>query len=249
MRIIQITDLHIAKVGASTILDIDVWQKFKSVLAEAKKMEPDLLVVTGDLCYQSGETSIYQWIKKDLDDSELNYQVIAGNHDDAALMATVFDLPLQKKTGECYYEKRYESGKILFLDSAKAVLSQDQWDWFYKELAEEIPMMIFIHHPPLLAQTPFMDNNYCFQQAAQFAEALAQKSDIIPVFCGHYHTERMVSAAQFNVFITPSTMAQIDPENPEYALKHLTPGFRVVDWDGTQLVTQVCYLFGDGALG
>ncbi len=67
MRIIQLTDLHIAEIGETTILNIDVRAKFKSVLAEAKRLAPDLLVVTGDLCYQSGEKSIYQWVKRELD--------------------------------------------------------------------------------------------------------------------------------------------------------------------------------------
>jgi len=244
MRIVQLTDLHIAKIGEKTILDIDVWGKFQRVLAKAKKMRPDLLVVSGDLCYQSGEKNIYQWVKNELDQSDIQYLVIAGNHDDSALMATIFGLPLQEKTEECYYAKDFESGKILFLDSAKATFSERQWKWLEGELAIDVPILIFIHHPPVLAQAPFMDENYSFKEMERFAEALTQNSNIIPVFCGHYHTERFVQSKHFNVFITPSTMAQIDAENPEYALEHLTPGFRVIDWGGEHVNTFIEYLWG-----
>ena len=243
MRIIQITDLHIAEISQPTILDIDVWSKFRRVLAQAKNLKPDLLVVSGDLCYDVGQLSIYRWIKDELDLSGLNYQVMPGNHDDSSMMAAVFDVPLQENTRENFYSKQYDTGKILFLDSAKAVLSDDQWNWLEQELESNDPMLIFIHHPPLLANTPFMDNNHSFKQKERFAEALAQKKKRTPIFCGHYHTERSIQSTYFNVFITPSTMAQIDAENPDYALDHLTPGFRMIDWDGEQVITSVKYLW------
>ncbi len=242
MRIIQITDLHIAEVGYSTVLDIDVRGKFKSVLAEAKKQQPDLLVLSGDLCYDVGNKAVYQWIKHELDQSGLNYQVMPGNHDDSVMMAKVFKMPWQENTKESFSSIQYTVGKVLFLDSAKAALSEDQWSWLEQELRTEQSILLFMHHPPLLAQTPFMDNHYSFKEMDRFAEVLAQKNNI-SVFCGHYHTERFVQSNHFNVFITPSTMAQIDPEKPEYALGHLTPGFRVIDWDGEEVITYVRYLW------
>ena len=242
MRIIQITDIHIAKLGQDTIQNIDVWGKFQHVLAEAKTFNPDLLVISGDLCYQEGQVEIYRWVKTQLDKTGIDYLVIAGNHDDSVMMADVFGLPLNQETRESYYAKTYEVGQIIFLDTAKKGLSPKQWHWFGEQLALSSPTLIMMHHPPVLAQTEFMDTNHRFLQRTEFAEALSGKNKHFSVFCGHYHVERTILKADFNVFITPSSMAQIDGSKAEYSLDHLHPGYRIIDWDKESLNTQVRYL-------
>ncbi len=237
------TDLHIAPLHSPTIMDIDVWGQFRRVLAEAKSYKPDLLVISGDLCYQSGDAAIYRWIKRELEQSAMDFLVIAGNHDDSKLMASIFGLPANLSTEECYYSKQYPVGKILFLDSGKAAFSETQWAWLDAELSSNLPMIIFMHHPPLLAQMPFMDTHYPFNEIKRLQQVLAQKGTITPVFCGHYHAECTIRHKQLTAFITPSTMAQIDGNNPEYALDHLTPGFRIIDWNGRQVITSAKYLF------
>lgn len=241
MKIIQITDIHIAKLGQETILDIDVWAKFKNILVEAKQQSPDLLVISGDLCYQSGERVIYEWIKAELDKTGINYRVIAGNHDDSSLMADVFNLASNQD--ECYYSEQFSDRKILFLDSAKAIFSPKQWAWLQEELVTDQPVMIFMHHPPVLAQTPFMDKNHSFKEMEQFATVLDKAGQVVPVFCGHYHLEKNITQPTSNVFITPSSMAQINGDHPAYTLGHLTPGYRVIDWSAGQLFTEVKYLW------
>ncbi len=242
MRIIQITDIHIAPLGAETILNIDVWGQFQRVLAEAKTFQPDWVVITGDLCYQEGDVGVYHWIRTQLEETGLNYQVIAGNHDDALMMATVFGLPKSPETNESFYALSFDMGQIIFLDTAQKVLSARQWTWFYQQLRAPTPSLIMMHHPPVLAQTYFMDTHHSFLQRAEFAQALAAAPKPIAIFCGHYHIDRTILKDDFRVFITPSSMAQIDGTQKEYTLDHLRPGFRIIDWDGKNLSTEVRWL-------
>ena len=88
MKIIQITDLHIDKENEYPY-DIDVRRNFKRVLNAARRQKPDHLVISGDLCYQDGETEIYEWIKLQLDNSKIPYDIIAGNHDDSHMLSLI----------------------------------------------------------------------------------------------------------------------------------------------------------------
>ena len=54
MRIIQITDLHIDEKGEFPF-NINVRKNFTNILKRVRDLEPDHLVLTGDLCYRTGE--------------------------------------------------------------------------------------------------------------------------------------------------------------------------------------------------
>jgi len=242
MRIFQITDLHIARIGQETINNIDVWGKFKAALAKAVEVKPDLLVISGDLCYQEGELEIYQCIKIHLDDSGLDYLVIAGNHDDSTLVSKIFQSRLNKETGESYYIKHFPQGDIIFLDSVKKIFSEQQWQWFSKQVAQQKPSLIFTHHPPVIVGTPFMDRNHCFLQMDKFAKVAETSNDSLSIFCGHYHVERVVHQKNMTIFVTPSTMVQINGAEEEYTLDHDRTGYRIIDWDGVLMQTYVGYI-------
>ena len=65
MRILQITDLHIGGVHEDTF-GVDVRKNFDTILEKARKSAPDLIVITGDLCFETGNKEIYYWIHSKL---------------------------------------------------------------------------------------------------------------------------------------------------------------------------------------
>ncbi|MEZ4984156.1 MAG: hypothetical protein R2795_03820 [Saprospiraceae bacterium] len=75
MRLIQLTDLHIAEAGISPY-DIDVRGNFIEALEQLRTISFDLLVISGDLCYDVGTLSTYQYIKETLADYGYPYTVI-----------------------------------------------------------------------------------------------------------------------------------------------------------------------------
>ena len=75
MKIAQLTDLHIGLEGQDTY-NVDVRDNFLQILGEVVYAEPDLIVLTGDLCFDQGLKEIYVWIKDKLDNTNIPYLVL-----------------------------------------------------------------------------------------------------------------------------------------------------------------------------
>ena len=91
MRIIQLTDLHVGEAGELGY-GVDVRANFLKILDAARQLNPDRIVVTGDLCMHTGSAPVYEWMKAQLDDTGIGYEVISGNHDTPTLLSEVFGL-------------------------------------------------------------------------------------------------------------------------------------------------------------
>ncbi|MBK7095095.1 MAG: metallophosphoesterase [Saprospiraceae bacterium] len=242
MRIIQITDLHI-NTSSEPVNGVDTRANFVRTLTEAEKLQADMLVLSGDLSFHSGDKEVYFWIKKQLDYKGIkNYKIIGGNHDDINVLAQVFDLTENVKDDELYF---FIEPNFIFLDTARGYCSNRQLDWFKKEIVsiEGLNPVIFMHHPPFKAGVPHMDNNYAFQQPDIFKE-ICQMSNKLPyIFCGHYHNEISLINDGIKVFITPSTYLQIGMNSVEFEIDHIVPGFRVIDINNNKIKTTVRYVF------
>ena len=242
MRIIQITDLHINQ-DPGPVRGVDTRKNFLVTLAESMKYDPELLVITGDLAFQSGDREVYSWIKEQLDTcGAKQYRIIGGNHDDINMIAEVFGIENDVHGDELYFSV---SPAIIFLDTVKAYCSDAQWNWFGEEIKKirDIRPLIFMHHPPLKAGVPHMDNKYAFQQTDEFLK-MCKLAAISPViFCGHYHNEISIETNGISVFITPSTYLQISSRKEEFEVDHKIPAFRIIDIDQNTIKTTVRYVF------
>lgn len=231
MRIIQITDIHVGAEGEVT-RDVDVRGNFVDMLRLAADLQPDYLVFSGDLCYSTADAENYRWIRAQIEQLALPYDIIPGNHDETKLMAKAFDRThLLLPGGEMAFERTMSGFRFLFLDTSTAVLSSAQAEWLSARLESATRrQIIFMHHPPLKAGVPFMDNNYPLQHPEVFLEvANAYPNHPIHVFCGHYHVEKTVHAGHLHVHVTPSTFFQIDGFRADFGIDHYRPGMRVID--------------------
>ena len=84
-KIIQLSDLHIGEEEEDTF-SIDVRANFLKALGNIRALDPDRLVLTGDLCFRDGDPAIYQWIKSHIDGLPFPVDLISGNHDDTVLL-------------------------------------------------------------------------------------------------------------------------------------------------------------------
>lgn len=244
ITIAQITDIHIGKVGESPN-GMDVRSNFLKVLEEVRKSNVDYLVVSGDLCYDVGEIAIYQWIKVQLEGLEVPYFVIAGNHDDSRMMAEIFDLRQHLHHGELFYDFNIGGGgKLIFLDSSVGIVSEQQLD-FMKQVCENssIPCLLFVHHPPTLANVPHMDRNYALQNIENVQDAI-EACVVSPqaIFCGHYHCGRSIQLPNLatTVFIAPSSaFFQINPDVDYFEVGSRCPAWRKIAWDGKRIIEDI----------
>jgi Icc protein len=242
MRIVQLTDLHIGLEGEDTY-GVDVRENFQKIKAAISALQPDHIVVSGDLCYRDGQQSIYTWVKAQLDDLGLPYDVISGNHDDPVMLANTFGLQADLHDGQVYYAKELGGKPVLFLDTTTGIVSTTQLEWLKAQLAANpTDIIIFMHHPPLLAGVPFMDNKYALKNRDEVLEVLFAHPHQISVFTGHYHVEKYVQQKNVAVFITPSCFFQLDQTEEDFKVDHYQIGFREITLNGTKLMHTVKYL-------
>lgn len=243
MRIVQLTDLHLPPVGTKTELGIDTRSNFLEMLPRATALQPDLIVLSGDLCYDVGNAATYDWVKEKMDTLRLPYAVIAGNHDDSSLLGSAFGLAIQQK--EVYFAQQSKAQPVLFMDTAVATSSDAQLAWLKTQLADlQEPVLLFMHHPPFPVGMPFMDRTWPFHRSADLMAVLTRHSAPVYVFCGHYHTERATYIGHVGVHITPSLYFQLDPELPHPAIEHTRIALRVIDFVEDKLSTFVQYFDG-----
>ena len=245
MRIIQITDLHIDQKGEFPV-DIDVRKNFTEILKEVRALEPDHLVVTGDLCYRTGEKDIYQWIKTRLNLLDFPYSIIGGNHDDSVLMANEFEIEHLLTDDELFYAKKIGKTVCLFFDTVKGYHSEKQLNWIKRQLKNATgEVIIFMHHPPVKAGIPFMDKKHALKDIETIQQILLEYSDPIYIFCGHYHVEKTISFKNIMVQITPSCFFQMNQQSESFKVDHHRIALRVIDKDVLNLQTSVRYFDGN----
>lgn len=244
MNIILITDLHIGQEGEDTH-GVDVRQNFLNILKTIKKEDADYLIVAGDLCYLDGDKSVYQWIKKHLDNLDIPYDVLVGNHDKGEDIAEVFNYEESFKNGNLYYKRQIKDWQALFLDTSVGSLSKDQQDWLNKELQEaDEPSIIFMHHPPIIAGVEYMDTNHALENRTEVQTILRSSKYPIPVFTGHYHVEKTICLGKITVQITPSCYVQIDQINPTFKADHHQIAYRKIELEEDRWKSTVRYLEG-----
>jgi len=241
--IAQVTDLHIGPTNIK-YKGIEPRQQFLNVLRVLSRKKLDLLVLSGDLAGTEGEPEAYAWIKQVLATFPYPYLVMAGNHDHVARMSQTFNLPdTDVSQGMLYFSRTIQKKLLLFLDSSSYRVPKVQLEWLERKLDKQAqPVLLFIHHPPLRCGCTFMDDYHRLQNTEELWQILEQFDQIQHIFCGHYHAEKTVTQNSKFVYLTPSTIFQIDTEEPDFMIEHTNPGWRMIEWNNVQMHTYVEYL-------
>lgn len=242
MRIVQITDLHVGLEGQETF-GTDVRGNFLDILELTRGINPDHVMVTGDLCYQNGDREIYAWIRDRLDALSLPYDLLSGNHDDPRLLAGVFGRNDQLIDGELCYTRPLGGHTLICLDTTTGVVSSRQLSWLEQQLdSQSGEIILFMHHPPLLSGVPHMDRKYALENRHEVQELFFSHSHPIHVFTGHYHVDKVIRCRNLSVYITPSCFFQIDQHHEEFRVDHRRPGLREISFRDGILMSTVRYV-------
>jgi len=166
-----------------------------------------------------------------------------GNHDHLVRMTKVFNPPDSDVSQDMLYFSRLISDKLLlFLDSSPYRIARQQLEWLQSKLTHyKKQVLLFIHHPPLLCDCQFMDQHHALLNINEVWKVLAKLPQIQHIFCGHYHAAKTVRRNNKFIHLTPSTIFQIDMENPHFTIEHTRPGWRIIHW-GEEIQTYVEYL-------
>ncbi len=238
MKIIQISDMHLCNNPADRPHGIDVWKNFTLALQKAAQYKPDLIMLTGDLCLDTGEVSIYERIRDLMSSFNIPWYALPGNHDNAEMMEAVLG------TRHCrrqYYLTALTEGYVaLILNSGDSVLSAADVSRIHKKLSDiKKKILVFIHHPIISAPVPYMERNYILKDRDLIAHVLMAHPEDVMIFCGHYHVNICTRLGNITQWIAPATYFQIDPEFDHFETDHRPPGFREIILDGDMLHTRV----------
>jgi Icc protein len=245
LRLAFITDQHIS-VGVENPFGIDTNVRFLDLLDIISGKNYDGIILGGDLCYMVGDVATYQWYRKTLESLKIPFYIIPGNHDDPVMMGQVFNGLTVHEEKEIYYQTSWGDIEMLFLDTTKGFMLDNQYTWLEKTVAgtKHADVWICMHHPPVLTGSKHMDGKYAFQQIEKFGQFCARFPEKrFQIFSGHCHLERTISTGNMQVHITPSTYINIDPDFEEFTpLSLQKSGYRELVWpEPGMFLTNVLY--------
>ena len=217
MLIAQISDLHIRPEGAlyANLVDSNAMAAAAVRHVNALAPRPDLVIVTGDIVEEGTETE-YAVAKRILDEIEIPYFVIPGNHDAPDAFRRAFaDHRYLPDAGPLHYCVDAHPLRIVALDSTVSgkhhgEIGPSGLAWLEQVLARESarPTLILMHHHPFHSGIAFLDNIRHLD--AEALEAIVRRFEAVQrVLCGHVH--RVIWARFGQTFATscPSTCSQI----------------------------------------
>jgi Icc protein len=243
LYIAHITDLHILDENQLN-QGVDVRANFQKVLKDVKADGTiNKIVIGGDLGHDDPSEETLMWIKAQLDQTEIDYKIIPGNHDNIQKIAKVFNLESEIEEGRLFFWDELDFGKIFYLDTSNGDLPMHQLAWVEEECGKSYQkFLLFMHHPPVLGNVYLMDEYHALENMNQVQKILRNINNIQGIFCGHYHNERTIRLYNHMVMITPSTFVQIDDQSETFKISSKTIGWRKIIWDGSYLNTYVQYL-------
>lgn len=240
MRIIQITDLHLAASGEDAG-GVDTWRNIDLVLEEITKLKSDLIVFTGDFCYDLPREETYVKLAERLKYISTPMRFIGGNHDTEEMV-----FMLRQMLGQDKYQKaeQYPNGDFLYLNSIEARLPEHEYELLEEmcRVKPEKPLIIFTHYPPVKIGMPFMDRKHPFAEAERMQGILSQSSRPVKIFCGHYHNESSYLTEKYEIYCTPSTCYQMDDQGDEFVFMSYDAGYRVINLNPGSIRTTVRYI-------
>ena len=178
--IVQLSDLHC---GPQFFLP----NLLERAIAETNELEPDVVVVSGDLT-TNGFKEEYALARRYLDDIECeSIVVIPGNHDSRNVGYVHFE----EQFGERNSVLRLNGTTILAVDSSEPDLDNGQigrgrYGWIEEQFALEANLRIFVLHHHLLPVPGTGRERNIVHDAGDALEAL-QRAGVDLVLCGHKH--------------------------------------------------------------
>ncbi|NSY47201.1 phosphodiesterase [Agrobacterium tumefaciens] len=256
MKIIQITDTHLLPPGIA-INGVDPEKQLRAAISDIVEKHPDadLLVMTGDLC-NYGEPEAYELLRDILAPVSLPVRLMLGNHDRRPEFVAAF--PEQPRDENGYIQSFIDTafGRLLFLDSHEAdviggMYGADRLTWLDKALegAGDLPVTVFVHHPPMDCGIRHFENIGMHDDGAVMQRLGRHPAGVRHIVFGHIHVPMAGTSAEGIAYSSGQACAHrfitdievVDPlwtgGNPCYRVISLgTFGLRAYDVEVGQVV-------------
>lgn len=251
--IAQMTDIHIGFDPDAKPEELNRI-RFRATLSRILKSPniPDFLVLSGDLTDRGDRESFIKTADV-LEQCPFPLLPMMGNHDTRAELLHAFpDTPTSD--GFVQYVVDVEGLRVILLDSVEegrhgGAFCETRRAWLRARLEEapDSPVVIFMHHPPVVSGIDWMDPAHDEAWIKRLGEAVAgHEGRIQAIHCGHLHRPLNSRFQGIPVSVTPSVaplvaldLRDISPQKPDSRSLITTesPTYALHRWDGRALVT------------
>lgn len=217
MLIAHISDLHLRPEGQ---LYADLVPSNAMAGAAVRHLNgliprPDLVIVTGDIV-EGGTDEEYFVARRILDQIEIPYLVIPGNHDEREAFRRAFaDHTYLPTSGPLHYCLDAHPLRIVALDSTvpgkhHGDIEPPALAWLEQTLAAESSKrtLLLMHHHPFASGIPYLDE-YRHLGAAAIEALIRPHGAVERVLCGHVHRFMLARFGHTVAMSCPSTASQI----------------------------------------
>ena len=220
-RIAYVTDVHLDEATTSE-QGVDARKNWLKIIQDISSKGIEEVIIGGDI----GEATSNQWFFETLSDYDVSISL--GNHDYFEEVVKHFDVGLHHGRKELYYSRSDQDYKFLFLDSSSGQISQEQYEWFKKEVRSSKSILLFIHHP-ILAVHAEVDKLYALEGRDRLKAELLNIPNAVSVFSGHYHFEDEHILDNIRQVITPAASFQVEKIPNEIKTHNQTFGYRIIE--------------------
>ena len=244
--IAHLTDTHLLSHSRDRLRGCNPWQSLKAVLCEIATVQPDYLLLTGDIA-DAGESSAYQQAMALIAPLQIPTYWLPGNHDAIAPLFDSFTHPLFHPPQATILG----NWQFLSLDSTQPGAQWGEGQLSRKSLQQleerlqccPLPALIALHHHPLPTGLDWLDL-MSLQNANEFLTLVDRFPHVKLVLFGHIHSTFQQQRGEIDFYGTPSTCLQLQREDDNISDRQ--PGFRLLylHSDGTHKneVRRVCVL-------
>jgi len=243
-KVLQISDTHIVPHGQLAYGQVDTATALDHVVESINRLLPaigpvDAVIITGDLT-DFGQADDYARFKSLMSPLAIPYLAVPGNHDNREVMRDAFVGNMwMPDAGPIDWLLTLEDFTVIGLDSSVAgkaygLLADESLDFLRDALikASGRPVLIALHHPPVLTGLHVMDQQNLLNADA-LAKVVASYEGPLQILCGHVHRATTSLLAGKICQTAPGTSHAVTLDLREAADNSLTkePGaFMLHEW-------------------
>lgn len=231
IKIIQITDTHLSADPADFMLGMNTSDSLADVLDLVRQQQDqiDCILCTGDLS-QGGSIDSYRYFEKSISSFSVPHLWLCGNHDSLGNMMEAVGV-----NNPCLNKLHTTAGwQIIMLNTSvkgeiHGNLAGDELFFLDEALsiAEEagLNVLIGLHHNPMPVNAEWLQN-VCLHNSDEFFAVIDKYKHVKGVIFGHIHQEMELERNGVLMLASPSTCIQFDPDEDEFTLDDMNPGYR-----------------------
>jgi len=234
MTILHLSDPHLFADESATLLGVNTNESLAAVLRdiEQRKINPDLIVVTGDISQDYSPQS-YQKFVDYLAGYNIPVLSLAGNHDEKPKL----DKYLSKAPFSTSEQLLTEYWQILMLNShvpgkVHGSLSQNELDWLTSclESNADLPTLVFTHHHPVPVGSAWLDK-IGIDNGQDLVDILSEHEQVKLCGFGHVHQSTALNHKNVVYRSVPSTCVQFKKHSADFSATEEKPGYNVYHCD------------------